>query len=120
MDIDAIVYKKMNRLLRIFERKKIEGALRPSQRFLLPVLSICIRLLVHVGTLHRQSGVFLVRTDQPFDMAIIQEIKPFLSLEMGEEHLLKDDRLRMFFMAEELPPMNNQGLIEKEDMNGEN
>uniref|UniRef100_A0A6M3L5R3 Uncharacterized protein n=1 Tax=viral metagenome TaxID=1070528 RepID=A0A6M3L5R3_9ZZZZ len=102
MDIDAIIYKKATKIMRIVERKKAEGELRFSQKFLLPILAVCISFLICFRYLNKQSGVFLVKTDKPFDIAIINRIKPALSLELDKDIRLSDSGLKAFLTAEEI------------------
>lgn len=79
MDIDLIIYKRATKILRIGEQKPLRGSPRPSQRFLLPLLAVGLKTLVMVGVLHRQSGVFVIFADPPFEGGItVREVEPIL------------------------------------------
>lgn len=65
-DVDGVIFKYATRIMRIIEHKPLGGALRPSQRTILPMLADALDKLVVEGTLDPQSGVFVVLSDPPY------------------------------------------------------
>lgn len=74
-DIDGVVYKLDTGIMRIIEHKPVGGALRDSQRAILPLLAGCIDILVDQDVLHPDSGVFVVNSDPPFDTALVRRYR---------------------------------------------
>ncbi len=74
MDIDAIVYRRKTKVLRILEWKKSWQKLKASQRCILSLLARAVKHLIALNLVSCQSGVFLVLTDPPFEKAIVVQI----------------------------------------------
>lgn len=75
-DIDAAVYKRATGVLRIIEHKHVGQSIRPSQKSILPLLSISVQGLVEAGLVHPESGVFTMWASDPFDVAAVQRVSP--------------------------------------------
>lgn len=73
-DVDAVIYKRANRMLRVIEHKYRGGSVKPSQKTILPLLAIGVRILVMVGYLHPNSGVYVVWSDTPFTTATAAKV----------------------------------------------
>lgn len=74
IDIDGVVYKLANHILRIIEQKQPGQKLKPSQRVILPLLAIAIKYLVENKIVHLESGVFIAETAKPFTTALVKQI----------------------------------------------
>lgn len=78
MDGDAFVYKAKTQVLRFLEIKNIGDELKDSEHVILPFLATAIWALKHspfTYKLNKESGVFVVWTESPYDYGIIQEVK---------------------------------------------
>lgn len=75
-DIDAAILKRATGLLRIIEHKNPGQSIRPSQKALLPLLSIAVQGLIEAGLVHPESGVFTMWASSPFDVAAVQRVRP--------------------------------------------
>lgn len=73
-DIDAAVYKRATGVLRIIEHKHTGQSIRPSQKSILPLLSIAVQGLVQAGLVHPESGVFTMYASDPFDIAAVKRV----------------------------------------------
>ena len=87
-DLDAIIYKRRDRLLRIVERKKLGQGLSLSQQHIFPLLALAVDWLVRQKYLHPESGVFKVESVSPFNTGIVHRILPSLVLKYeAAQHL---------------------------------
>ena len=77
MDVDGVLCKMANGMVRIIEHKKPGRPLKKSQLCILPILQKGIELLIDRGEdgLHKESGVFVVRSEPPWDCAEVTSIK---------------------------------------------
>lgn len=66
-DIDGAVFKRRHKLLRVIEHKPRSGGPSKGQMSILPLLAVGVRVLTVVGTLHIESGVFIVNSDAPYE-----------------------------------------------------
>ena len=71
-DIDGVIYKLSTGIMRVIEHKPVGGTLRPSQRAILPLIAGCIDILIDQEVVHRESGVFVVNSDYPYDTALVR------------------------------------------------
>jgi len=74
IDVDGIIYKRKTKILRILEWKKPFQKLKPSQKYILPLLAQGIEYLIRMKFISEQSGVFIIFTDSPFEEAEIVQI----------------------------------------------
>jgi len=96
IDLDMVIYKKSTRILRIIEEKRPHQCLKDSQQCILPLLAKAVDSLKREGMVHRQSGVFVVFTEPPFNSGRIEQIG-------GEyEMTLDGERWRHFCIGEVL------------------
>jgi hypothetical protein len=75
-DIDGVIYRHGERILRVCEHKPLGGQLRPSQKTILPLLAVGIEDLVHRRMVSPFSGVFRVCTDDLEQGAEVTRIMP--------------------------------------------
>jgi hypothetical protein len=75
-DIDAAIYKNATQILRIVEHKNPGQHIRPSQKRLLPLLSVAVMGLVNAELVHPQSGVFAMWGEAPFQSAAVTQVVP--------------------------------------------
>jgi hypothetical protein len=66
VDIDAGIYTRRHRLLRIVEHKLPGGNLSRAQMDILPLMADAIYLLAKAGRIHPHSGVFRTAGFAPF------------------------------------------------------
>lgn len=76
MDIDGVIYKKSQRLMRIIEHKEPGRPLSNSQQRILPILALGLQSAVNEGLLHERSGVYVTWTQQPFGTASVAQVLP--------------------------------------------
>ena len=100
IDIDGIIYKKTTHIFRVIENKSRDGNLRPSQKYILPLLATIIMMLIYLNILHKESGVFLVKSDKPFDTGEIIQILPGISYHSGESIEMDKDKFDLFKSGE--------------------
>lgn len=74
MDIDAAIYKRATRILRIVEHKNPDQVVRPSQRAVLPMLSLAVQGMVQANLVHPESGVFVLWSEGSFDTASVSRV----------------------------------------------
>lgn len=75
MDVDGAIYKKSTQVLRFVEHKPPSGVLSAGQREVLPLLAKAVQLLVGTGLIHRQSGVFVLRSEHPHETICVEQVK---------------------------------------------
>ncbi len=73
-DIDAVLYRKRSRIMRIVECKYRNEPLRKSQQDILPVLADCIKLAINTGIIAQGSGVYLARYDEGDNLVLVKQI----------------------------------------------
>src|SRR5829696_3725505 len=70
-DIDGVVYKRSEGILRIIEGKPSKGEPSSAQRRIMPLLADGVKWLMDQGRISRQSGVYVVRANPPYDVASV-------------------------------------------------
>lgn len=75
-DIDGAIYKRSTGILRIVEHKHPGQEIRPSQKTLLPLLSVAVQGLVDAQLVHPESGVFAMWASEPFESAAVTRVRP--------------------------------------------
>lgn len=80
MDLDGVIWKAGPNVLRIVEQKHPGQGLKLSQRLILPLLAGGIDGLIEQGKISRQSGVFVVHTDPPFDSAFVAPVNTLTTI----------------------------------------
>lgn len=79
LDIDGVSLRNETRVLRIVEGKPRGGSMSNSQKTALPLLAKAVQLLASTGLIHEQSGVFVVYSDHPHDVALVEQVKGWQS-----------------------------------------
>ena len=65
-DVDSVVYKLSNNMVRIYEWKYPKEELTKGQKDILPKLAEVIKIAIEAGALNPQSGVYVIRGEPPF------------------------------------------------------
>jgi len=73
-DVDAVLFRKRSRILRILECKYRNEPVRNSQKTVLPLLAKLVRLGVEMGILSVGSGVFVTRFDDGDTSVLVEEV----------------------------------------------
>lgn len=73
IDLDGVTLKVRDGLIRIVENKRSDEHLSNSQRSIMPLLADGVKSLVESGRVNNQSGVFLVRSDPPYESADVRQ-----------------------------------------------
>ena len=88
-DIDGAQYKNATRVLRILEHKRPGQQIKPSEKTILGLLQKGIDTLIPAGIVHPDSGVYIVRSEPPWETAEIQSIKTGMIYILSGESLSK-------------------------------
>jgi hypothetical protein len=74
-DIDMVTYANGSKIMRVIEHKHVGRRLSGGQDTMLKILAQAIRVLIDVGQLGPQSGVFMIESNPPFEEAFITQIQ---------------------------------------------
>jgi len=76
-DSDGWIFKRATNIARYVEHKPRGGRLQRTTREILQLQQQLLLRAARVGTVHPQSGVFVVYADPPFTSAYVEWIDPF-------------------------------------------
>jgi hypothetical protein len=85
-DLDGVIRKSRNGILRFVEHKPVGKRLHGSQSRILPLMAVLVTEAIRQHQAHAQSGVFVVYADPPFASALVEQIGgPFRADLTGDE-----------------------------------
>jgi len=103
-DVDGVIYKMANKIMRVIEHKPLGAPVKPSQRSILPLLAIGIDTLVKVHYLNPQSGAFIVWSAPPFGTGSVARVRADTSYELTNVLDLDVPRFDRFKQGLPVPP----------------
>lgn len=108
-DIDGAVFKVDTRVLRVIEHKPSDGELSAGQERILQLLGMGIKSLIAHELVHPQSGVFVVRSEPPFNTSLVQRYRHWPLTRDGLRVEMHGEQWRRF-LAGEIDPDDTRAV----------